>query len=72
MLRVKGIINVAGLKGPFVIHGVQHIFHPPVMLKKWPSSERRSRIVFIGRDLDEDALRETLKLTGNSDIALSS
>ena len=62
VLRVKGIVNIQGLKGPFVIHGVQHIFHPPVMLKKWPGKDRRTRIVFIARDLDESALRDTLKM----------
>jgi len=62
VFRIKGIVNIQGLKGPFVIHGVQHIFHPPTMLKKWPSQDRRTRIVFIGRDLDEPALRDTLKM----------
>lgn len=61
VLRVKGIVNIQGLKGPFVIHGVQHIFHPPVMLKKWPGKDRRTRIVFITRDLDATVLRNTLK-----------
>jgi G3E family GTPase len=62
ILRVKGIVNVEGLSGPFVIHGVQHIFHPPVMMKKWPSADRRTRIVFITRDVDEAMLRDTWKL----------
>ncbi len=62
VLRVKGIVNIERLKGPFVIHGVQHIFHPPVMLKKWPGKDRRTRIVFITRDLDEAVLRDTLKM----------
>ncbi len=62
ILRVKGIVNVGGLSGPFVIHGVQHIFHPPVMMKKWPSADRRTRIVFITRDVDEAMLRDTWKL----------
>jgi G3E family GTPase len=62
ILRVKGIVNVKGLSGPFVIHGVQHIFHPPVMMKKWPSADRRTRIVFITRDVDEAMLRDTWKL----------
>ena len=62
LLRIKGLINVAGLDGPVVIHGVQHIFHPAVRLKAWPSEDRRSRIVFITRDIDESALRDTLKI----------
>ena len=62
LLRVKGIINVVDLDGPVVIHGVQHILHPPVKLKEWPGEDRRSRIVFITRDMDEAALRDTLKM----------
>ena len=67
LLRVKGILNVAELKGPIVIHGVQHIFHPPVMLKAWPGKDRRSRIVFITRGLDEAMLRDTLDLFTSGD-----
>ncbi len=62
ILRVKGIVNIQDLEGPFVFHGVQHIFHPPVILKKWPGKDRRTRIVFIARDLDESALRDTLEM----------
>ncbi|MEO1192415.1 MAG: GTP-binding protein [Pseudomonadota bacterium] len=67
ILRVKGMVNVKGLKGPFVIHGVQHIFHPPVMLKKWPRNERRTRIVFIARDLDEAVLHNLLTMFSEID-----
>src|SRR5262249_44323484 len=31
------------------IHGVQHVFHAPAWLKRWPSDDRSSRIVFITR-----------------------
>ncbi|MEM1436098.1 MAG: GTP-binding protein [Pseudomonadota bacterium] len=61
-LRIKGIINVTGLDGPMVIHGVQHIFHPPARLKEWPSEDHRSRIVFITRDIDASTIRNTLKM----------
>ena len=50
------------LDGPVVIRGVQHNFHPAVILKEWPSKDRRSRIVFITRDIDESVLRDTLKM----------
>ncbi len=61
-LRIKGIINVAQLDRPMVIHGVQHVMHPPVLLDEWPSEDHRSRIVFITRDIDETMLRETLEV----------
>jgi G3E family GTPase len=61
MLRVKGILNVKeSADKPVVIHGVQHLFHPPVQLDAWPSEDRRTRIVFITRDMDEATVREML------------
>jgi G3E family GTPase len=43
-----------------VAHAVQHVVHPPVMLKAWPSDDRRTRMVFITHDIDERTLRESL------------
>jgi G3E family GTPase len=60
LLRVKGLLNVAGREGPTVIHGVQHLFHPPVLLDAWPDTDRRSRIVFITRDLDRASVAQSL------------
>ena len=63
LLRVKGILNVQGMDKPLVIHGVQHLFHPPKNLPAWPDDDRRSRIVFITRDLPPkliDALMEVM------------
>lgn len=53
LLRVKGVLNVEESETPVVVHGVQHMFHPPVQLDAWPDDDRRSRIVFITRNLDE-------------------
>jgi len=51
LLRLKAIANVAECPGqPAVIHGVQHVFHPPAWLAGWPSEDRRSRLVFIVRN----------------------
>lgn len=62
ILRIKGILNLAEFDRPAVIHGVQHIFHPPVLLDAWPSDDRRSRIIFITRDIEEATLRQTLDI----------
>jgi G3E family GTPase len=51
LLRLKGILNVAGEDSPIAIHGVQHLFHPPIALPAWPDADRHSRIVFITRDI---------------------
>ena len=60
LLRLKGIANVAGEPLPFVVHGVQHIFYPPTTLDAWPSDDRRSRFVFITKDLNEEMVRAVL------------
>ena len=58
LLRVKGIVNIAEQPDrPAVIHGVQHIFHPPVWLDRWPSDDRRTRIVFIVQDIPQSWVR---------------
>jgi G3E family GTPase len=64
LLRLKGLLSIAeSPERPAVIHGVQHVFHPPAWLERWPSADRRSRLVFIGRNLRRawvEALLEAL------------
>ena len=60
LLRVKGIVNVAGIDAPVVVHCVQHIFDPPRRLERWPDGDRRTRIVLIARDLDGAGLDAAL------------
>jgi len=61
LLRAKGILSVAGCKGPVVVQFVQHIAHPPVELAAWPDTDRKSRIVFITRDIGEREVRELFR-----------
>ena len=35
-----------------MIHGVQHVFHPPATLAAWPDDDHRTRLVFIVRDIE--------------------
>jgi G3E family GTPase len=60
ILRVKGILNLAGEAAPVAIHGVQHLVHTPVHMQAWPDGDRRSRIVFIVDDLDSSLIRRSL------------
>ena len=54
LLRLKGIVNIAESPDrPAVIHGVQHVFHEPAWLERWPSDDRRSRMVFITRHVPQ-------------------
>lgn len=72
LLRIKGIVNVVEMDGPIVIHGVQHIFHPPAVLEAWPSDDRRTRIVFITRNVDRKLLEDTLKTFTDKPADISS
>src|SRR5438105_4456443 len=36
VLRVKGILNVAGSPTPVAVHGVQHLVHTPIHMTAWP------------------------------------
>lgn len=66
LLRVKGIVTVAGQTRPFVVHGVQHIFYPPDTLQAWPTGDdghpdKRSKFVFITKDLPRETIVKHLK-----------
>lgn len=70
LLRVKGIVNVEGQpETPAVIHGVQHVFHPITWLKQWPSADRRTRLVFIVRDITEQQIKELMESLDDGDIS---
>lgn len=60
ILRVKGMLDVKGVDVPVVINGVQHVVHPPIHLKRWPDSDRRSRIVFIVDELERELIERSL------------
>lgn len=61
VLRVKGLLNVAGADTPVVIHGVQQLVYPPSHLDAWPDEDRRSRLVFIVDGLDPQAIEASLE-----------
>ena len=62
LLRLKGIVNVEG--EPVVVQGVQHVMHPAVKLDRWPSDDRRSRLVFITRRIEERTIRALFDAVG--------
>ena len=62
LLRVKGLINVEGR--PVVVQAVQTVIHEPVELAQWPSADRRSRVVFIVRDVDRAQFENSLAALG--------
>ena len=63
LLRVKGIVNIAETPDqPVVIHHVQSVAHPSIRLARWPSRDRRTRLVFI----TESVKRETIEAFWNA------
>jgi G3E family GTPase len=59
LLRLKGVVKLAETPdAPLVIHGVQHVLHPPTTLPAWPDADQRTRLVFIVRDIDPRRIRE--------------
>jgi G3E family GTPase len=60
LLRVKGIVHVAGDLRPWVVQGVRGFLHDPVRLATWPDADRSTRIVFIADGLSETDIRAAL------------
>ncbi len=59
LLRLKGLVEIEGEEQPLLIQGVHHVFHPPVLLDRWPEGGRGTRLVFITRDLPRDLVLES-------------
>jgi G3E family GTPase len=60
LLRMKAMLNIEGTAGPTVLHVVRGLLHRPVDLKAWPNDDRQSRVVLIGRDVEEQILVDVL------------
>lgn len=57
LFRYKGVLAVRGIEEKFVFQGVHMIFSGSFSDAKWKAGEpRECRFVFIGRNLDKDAL----------------
>jgi G3E family GTPase len=61
ILRVKGLLDIAGSPHPVFINGVQHVMHQPLHLDSWPDADRRSRLVFIVRDLPQSLIERSCR-----------
>ncbi|HRP98626.1 MAG TPA: GTP-binding protein [Rhodocyclaceae bacterium] len=64
ILRIKGLLHVAGDPLPRVVQCVQHVAYPPASLPAWPDrppyDDRRSRLVFIVRELPRREVEDIL------------
>ena len=70
LLRVKGILAIAGRPRPVVVQAVQRLFSPPVELSAWPEGMAGSRIVFITRGLSQAYVTEVLDVIHTRPVAL--
>lgn len=61
ILRVKGLLAIAGSPQPAVLHAVQHLVHPVLHLAAWPDGEPVSRLVFITEGLSADILEASYR-----------
>jgi G3E family GTPase len=62
MLRMKGIVKLADDPArPVILHGVQHVFHPPVRLSAWPDDDHRTRLVFIVKDIERHLIEDLFR-----------
>jgi G3E family GTPase len=62
LLRFKGLVHIAEHPdAPLVVHGAQHVIHPPARLPHWPSPDRRTRLVFITQGLPRADIERTLR-----------
>jgi len=66
ILRLKGLVNVAGEPGPRAVHAVQHRLYPSARLPAWPDADRSTRLVFIGRGLEEGEIAGILESSPRS------
>ena len=57
LFRVKGLVHFQNVEKPVILQGVQATFSPPTYAEYWPRGEVATRIVVIGRNLDEAAMR---------------
>jgi len=65
LLRVKGFLDVEGCRGPVLVQFVQHLAHPPVELETWSGGNRKSRVVFITRNITEAQVRDLFEAVGS-------
>ena len=60
LLRLKGIIHADDHADPIAVHAVQKTLYTPTPLTGWQEEKPISRLVLIGKGLDETAIRNEM------------
>ncbi|MFZ2855797.1 MAG: GTP-binding protein [Rhodocyclaceae bacterium] len=62
ILRVKGLVKIAGENAPRVVQCVQHMRYPESALPAWPDDDHDSRLVFIVRALAREHVEKAFAI----------
>jgi G3E family GTPase len=60
LLRLKGIIHADDQPDPIAIHAVHQTLYTPTPLVGWNEEQPISRLVLIGKGLDEAGIRNEM------------
>ncbi len=60
LLRFKGLLAIDGEEAPLFVSGVHHVFAHPRRLARWPSNDRRSRLMFTTQGVERDSVEALL------------
>lgn len=63
ILRLKGLVHLAGEPAPVVLQAVHHVLHPLARLPTWPDGVPRTQLVLITQGLSAHGLRESFAET---------
>ena len=58
LLQMKGLLNIAGCRGPVAVHFMGHLAQRPVELQAWPDGDRASRLEFMARGIEAQTIRD--------------
>ena len=59
VMRIKGLVDVAGEEQPVVLQAVHHVVHPPTRLPAWPAGRPVTQLVVIHQGLPAEGLRRS-------------
>ena len=61
ILRVKGMVRTSSSRGALVIHGVQHVMHPPRHMPLPDAGDLRPSLVFITQGVTKEAVEASVR-----------
>jgi G3E family GTPase len=59
--QMKGVLNIAGCRGPAAVQFMGHLAARPVELQAWPDASRASRVEFVRQNIEEKTVRDLFK-----------